>query len=410
MKRQGGGQRSGCSLVVAAVNLCFVVALGAATAGCEHRIPLSEFLEIEQAERECAAAAATQPATTQPATTQAVADLLDRQLGPYRVGPGDVLAVTVTSLDQAAPAASVQVRVNREGMIELPAVGWVKVADLELEDVENAVRKVYVPQVFRDVSVTAALVSAEMTNVLVVGAVLKPGLAPLRRTERNLLFAICSAGGVTDVAAGRVTLRRLRRPAEEVTLDLTTREGLKAALALPPLEHGDIVNVQMKPPSVFVGGLVMAPRALPLPSGTEITVLQAIAASGGLRTDVTPREATLIRRMKDGRDVHVKLDMDRMTTGRDPNITLAVGDILWVPDTIETRVQDWVNRNIYLKGGFSANVSYNVTGVEWMNYRDIQKGYYGGYQNYQNQIAPFGFMQNSTALQNLLNQSATPNP
>ncbi len=387
------------------VQRCVIaVCLGAAAIGCDHRMSLQEFLELEQAVRqERRSSPSTQPAVTQ----AAVAALLDRQLGPYRVGPGDVLSVSVTGLDQPAPFAALQVRISRNGTIDLPSVEPVKVADCELEDVEEAIRKAYVPAVFREVTVHVSIVSVEMTEVLVLGAVMKPGLTALRRTERNLLYALCASGGVTDVAAGQVKLRRIRRPDEEVTLDLTSPEGLKACLALAPLEKGDIISVQTKPPSVFIGGLVNAPRPMQMPSGTELTVLQAIASAGGLRTDVTPREATLIRRMPDGRDVHVRLDMDRITTGKDPNITLAIGDILWVPDTLETRVQDWINRNIYLKGGFSTNVSYNVSGVEWLNYRELQKNSLGNYPNYQNQVAPFGFMQNTAALQSLQNQAAT---
>ena len=112
---------------------------------------------------------------------------------------------------------------------------------------------------------------------------------------------------------------------------------MQAALSLDPLENGDIVTVHAATPNtVFVGGLVNVPRPQMYPQGVEMTVLQAIAGAAGLRTDVTPREATLIRRMPDGTDAHVRLNLDRITRGQDPNLVLAAGDILWVPDTLET--------------------------------------------------------------------------
>jgi hypothetical protein len=134
-----------------------------------------------------------------------------------------------------------------------------------------------------------------------------------------------------------------------------------------------------------------------------MTVLQAIAAAGGLRTDVTPREATLIRRLPDGNDVHVRLNLDGMSRGNDPNLVLAAGDILWVPHTAETLVQDWVNRNIFVRAGVSVN--YNVTGIEFLNRHAQQSGRFGG-GGLEDSFDPFGFLGRGTGIQSLLSQPA----
>jgi protein involved in polysaccharide export with SLBB domain len=376
-----------------------------ASAGCsEHRISLQEFIAMQQAEP-------LSPATTQPAPLQEQeVSLLDHELGPYTVGAGDVLTVVVSGLDQAASLPSLQVRVDRNGEIQLPQAGALKVAGLELEDVEDMIHDAYVPKYLRDAVVNVTVVSPETTNVLVTGAVTLPGLVKLRRTERNALYALIMAGGFTELASGEMTLRRIRRPGEEVTLNLTEPEQLRAALALAPLEHGDIIRVRAATPNtVFVGGLVMAPHPQSYPPGTQVNVLQAIAAAGGLRTDVTPREGTLIRRVS-GRDVQVKLDLDRISSGRDPNLVLASGDVLWVPDTIETRIQDWMNRNLFIRAGASATygLNYNMPGVDFLNTaaRQSQIGGTGSGGNLQDSFDPFGFLLRNQALQNL--QTAVP--
>ncbi len=380
--------------------------LGFGVTGCaDHRISLNQFLEMQEEMRQ--GNATSQPVASQPAGSQPVHDTeVDKYLGPYAVGPADVLAVTLNTAAQAAVLPPLQVRVNRKGEIELPLVGMVKVAGMQLEDVERAIQQAYVPKIYKDLIVHAELVAPESTNVLVVGAVTLPGLVQLRRTQRNLLYAIVGAGGVSNMASGAVTLRRIRRPAEEVTLNLMDPEQLRASLALDPLEQGDIVNVHAAVPNtVFVGGLVTAPRPQTYPPGTTITVLQAIAASGGLRTDVTPKEGTLIRRLPNGRDVHVKLDLDRMTTGKDPNIELAGGDILWIPHTIETQVQEWCNRNLFFRAGVSAtaNVSYDAQGLEFLNSNARNaRGGYGG--NLQDQYDPLGFLTRNAQLQSILSQ------
>lgn len=370
-----------------------VVAGGLAASGCEHRISLQEFLAMEQ-EAAQPVVPATQPADAQAAALAAI----EEQFGPYKVGPGDVLSITLTGIDQTAIVPPVEARIDREGQVQLPAVGAVNVASLPLEDVEVAIHNAYVPKVYREVVVHATVADSEFTQVLVTGAAGLPGLVKLRRTERDLLHAIVMAGGISSDASGEVTMHRLREPETVVTLDLLKPEQLKKAMMLPPLDNGDMVMVRSATPNtVFVGGLVNAPRVQPYPAGVEVTVLQALAASGGLRTDVTPREATLIRRMPDGKDVHVKLDLDRVTTGRDPNVTLAEGDILWVPDTIETRAQDFFNRNFFFRAGFAANVNYNVSGIEYMNRRSQQSSRFGG--SSQDSFDPFGYLTRNSLLQ-----------
>ncbi len=96
--------------------------------------------------------------------------------------------------------------------------------------------------------------AVDTTNVLVVGAVAAPGLVPLRRTERNMLFAIVGAGGISEIASGQATLHRIRTPTDEVTLNLTDPIQLRDALALKPLKQGDIVYVYAAQPNTVFGG------------------------------------------------------------------------------------------------------------------------------------------------------------
>jgi hypothetical protein len=127
------------------------------------------------------------------------------------------------------------------------------------------------------------------------------------------------------------------------------------------------------------------------------TVLQALAGAGGLRTDIDPQEATLIRRLPDGTDRHVKLDLDAIAAGEEENIVLAAGDILFVPHTASTRVQDFINRNFFLRAGISVN--YSISGVEFMNRQDQQS--VGGGGALQDQFDPFGFLSRNQSLNTL---------
>lgn len=363
--------------------------------GCapDHRISLSQFLAMQEGDRA--------PGAISEAAEQESLDL-SQHLGPYKAGPGDVLQVTLTRADQTAMFPQILSRIDRKGEVDMPVVGAVKVGDMELEDVEDAIRNAYVPNVLTECVVHVELGTADTTNVLVMGAVGTPGLIPLRRTERNMLFAIVGAGGVSSTASGTATLRRIRHPGRVETVTLTNPVELNKALALAPLEAGDIVYVEAaQPNNVYVGGLVNRTGAQASPAGVNLTVLQAVAAAGGLRTDVTPTQGTLIRRLPSGRDVQVKLDMQRIATGRDPNLTLQAGDILWVPDTLGTRIEDFINQNLFFRAGMSVN--YSVSGTEFLN-RNGQRGG-GGTGSLQDAFDPFGFLNQNNALQGITNQT-----
>jgi len=150
-----------------------------------------------------------------------------------------------------------------------------------------------------------------------------------------------------------------------------------------------------------------AEGALSAQSAHAVTqgIQQALAAAGGVRTDVFPKEGTLIRHLPDGRDVQVKLNLDQLARGEDPNLTLAAGDILWVPETFGTRFMQFVNSNIFFRAGVSVN--YNVSGVEYLNrQRQQAAGLAGRSSSLQDSFDPLGFLNRNTIL-NQLNTTTT---
>jgi len=372
-----------------------VLSLSLALAGCaaNHEISLDDFLKMQSARVATATDVGEGESEDSP---------VDRYLTAYHIGPNDVLEVTLTGLNEPTASSLYRARVGKQGQIDLPLVGVVQVGGMELADAESAIQAAYVPDVVRnarDLAVNIKVVTFDQTNVIVTGAALTPGLIPLRRTERNLLYAMAGAGGATGDASGRVTLSRVRRPGERVSFDLTDPAQLAAALEIAPLENGDIVRVEAATPNmVFVGGLVNRPGPQVLPPGARLSMLQLLASAGGLRTDVFPRAGTLLRRMPDGRDVRVKLNLNRIKSGEDENILLAAGDVLWVPETIETRVQDFINKNVFLRAGFSLN--YTMDGQDFLNNAARRSTFNTG--NTQNSFDPLGFLSRNAALQNLV--------
>ena len=101
--------------------------------------------------------------------------------------------------------------------------------------------------------------------------------------------------------------------------------------------------------------------------------------------------------MPNGKDAHVKLDLTRIASGRDPNLVLEPGDILWVPHTFDTRIQEFIAQNIFLRGGITA--TYTVTGLEFMNRSNLQS--FRGGSSLEDSFDPFGFLTRGSALSTL---------
>lgn len=324
----------------------------------------------------------------------------------YKIGAGDVLDVTLVGLDTPTATTAVPARVDKNGKISLPFIGEISVVGMELDDAEDKISKRYLgadggESFVRSISVNLELSSVETTDVMVLGPVAAPGLTSLRSSERNMMYALSRAGGFNPEASGRVALKRMRDPSGVSVFDLTTPEGLAEALSSAPLEDGDILAMEAtQPNTIFIGGLVERPIPQSYPKGVKMTLLQAIAAAGGTRQDLATREGTLVRRMN-GEDVHVRLDLNRIRGGEDPNIELAAGDILWVPHTAGTRIQEFINRNIFLRAGVSVN--YNVSGIEFLNRRSLQSAGAGG-GSIEDSFDPFGSLIRNQALQGLTGQ------
>lgn len=113
----------------------------------DRRISLQQFMDQQRA-------IAPQHVTDPEARSAASAgiEVPENAMGPYRVGPGDTLGIAFAG-PQVGLTPVFQVRVDRNGVIELPVVGPVNVLDKELENVDTTIREAYLPRVYSEVTV-----------------------------------------------------------------------------------------------------------------------------------------------------------------------------------------------------------------------------------------------------------------
>ena len=326
-----------------------LAAAGLISGGCtDTRISLDKLNQME-----------TEAAEVQPVALETT-DLALAEMRPYTVGTNDILRITFTGLGESQFAQqNLTVRVHNDGSIMLPMVGKVVVAGLDLKGVEQKLYEAHVPTYVKDMAVFVELGGPESTTVVVVGAAGQSGLVSLPSNERNVLYALSQAAAFGPDGSGVVHIKPIRPDRPVQTYDLTNVNDLRMALIAPPLESGDMIVVEpAEPNAIYVTGLVNVPGPIPVPHKGGLSLVRTIAAAGGLRDFINPKEATLWRRLPGGEQVRVKLNLEDVFAGKTPDLALHSGDLLDVPHTAETRFLEWVQANIRI-GPFGVTAMYD---------------------------------------------------
>ena len=170
---------------------------------------------------------------------------LNPQFRPYRLGPGDVLTISVPRF----PELSVQAAVGPEGNIILPLAGNVSVRGLTLEEATEKIRAAY-NQFVIDPIVTVGLAAQRPLQISVTGEVTRPGLYTFSLVVGSALprlsTALLTAGGSTTQADLRqVVIRRFLLDGSfiEQRVDLFTPLAAGEPIPEVRLEDGDAIIV-----------------------------------------------------------------------------------------------------------------------------------------------------------------------
>jgi len=210
----------------------------------------------------------------------------------YRVGPQDVLQVTVwdhpeltTPAGQFRTAADTGNLVRQDGTIFYPYIGIVSVAGKTLEQVRRLLAK-KLSTYIRNPQVDVRVAAFRSQKVYVSGEVAKPGMQPITDAPLYVLDAIQAAGGVqnTGQAATEADL-------EHVKLN---RDGTVHVInVLAMLHDGDLSNnIRLRDGDVlhvpdnfnnkvFVMGEVTNPASILIHNG-RMTLAEALGDVGGV--------------------------------------------------------------------------------------------------------------------------------
>lgn len=291
--------------------------------------------------------------------TQAMSnELIDR---------GDVLQVSIETGYDSDETSDMLVRVGDDGVANVPVVGKVPVAGLELEGAEQAIASAAVQRsVFRNPIVTVLMKRQRVNKVMVLGAVDSPGVYELPRGSSSLLSAIVAAGGLSDEAGVAVEIRRpaASRGMSSPAIDRVTAAGFNSQQpsAAPVSFHvdlvsaakqdhvghelldGDVVMVHRRDPQPFdVIGLVTKPGRFELPANKDLYLLDALAMAGGVTTHWADR-VHLVRQVPgQSEPIVIKISLKEAKHEGKGNLRLGPGDVVTVEATPTTMFTGFVN-------------------------------------------------------------------
>lgn len=238
----------------------------------------------------------------------------------YVLGAGDVVHIVVYQ----NPDLTSDVRVSEAGSISFPLIGAVKVGGLTTGQAEKRIADAlksgnFVKQ--PQVSILVAQVRGNQASVL--GQVNKPGRYALEVADMRLTDVLAMAGGISPTGGDLVTVVGTRNNQPyRVEIDLPTvfAAGKRGEDLI--VQNGDVIWVDHAP-MVYIYGEVQKPGVQRLERG--MSVMQLLAAGGGLTQRGTEKGLQLRRRGADGKVQATQPSMD------DP---LRDGDVVYVKESL----------------------------------------------------------------------------
>lgn len=214
----------------------------------------------------------------------------------YRLAAGDTIRISVY---QSADL-TLETRLTEAGTISYPLLGSVALAGLTVSEAEKKIADgLRTGNFVKQPQVSVAVQQVRGNQVSVLGQVGKPGRYPLETGNVQLTDMIATAGGVVPGGADQVVVVGTRNGQPyRAEIDLPSVFGPNRRANDLTLQNGDVIWVE-RAPMIYMYGEVQKPGSLRLERG--MTVMQALAASGGLTQRGTERGLRVHRRDAEGK-------------------------------------------------------------------------------------------------------------
>lgn len=248
------------------------------------------------------------------------------QTGNILIGPGDLLHIQVFD----TPEMDQHPRVTANGDAALQFLGNVHLAGMAPSDAARDIeQRLMQGKLVLHPQVTVTIEQYATQNVSVLGEVHQPGSYQIT-APRSVIDLLAMAGGVTPSADRHITIKRHGLDGQKVSYFLSNDPNAafdKSVVVYP----GDTVLVE-KAGIVYVLGDVRNPGGYTMDDNrSQLTALQMVAQAGGLNKTAVAEHARLIRKQPNGTFKETRLELSRMQKGKEPDVALNAGDVVYVP-------------------------------------------------------------------------------
>lgn len=217
------------------------------------------------------------------------------QDGVSPLGPGDLVKITVFR----NPDLTTETRIDEAGTLTFPLIGRVPIEDANTTEVERRIAQMLKSGGYvAEPQVNVTVLEFRSAHIAVLGQVNKPGRYPLEGAPRKITDLLALAGGITPQGAEAITLVAWRDGKEyHVNIDLSEMFAGKKMTADIALSSGDVIYVP-RAPVFYIYGEVQRSGQYRLER--DMTVLQSLAAGGGLTPRATQRNIRIHRKSANG--------------------------------------------------------------------------------------------------------------
>jgi polysaccharide export outer membrane protein len=236
------------------------------------------------------------PSVDRPSTTSALS------AGSHvSIAPGDVLKVRIFEPYEGSifptiqrPGADLGVqRVTDEGTINVPYAGTVKVAGLDLTQIEQRIASQLAGKA-QDPQVIVEFVADRTHTVMVSGDVKQPGRISLLEGTRSVVDAINRAGGPNQLPAAQLEVV-VRRNGQVILISQYSDLLAGGDIAV---QKGDEIVVRPNSRTFTVLGAVQKAGNVEL-TKADLTLLEALGQVGGLTDERANKTGVFVFRMGD---------------------------------------------------------------------------------------------------------------